>query len=311
MSDLSTLAINASSGFLDEMAWAEPENRPEVVNRAGRTLVQSMQASVTLWTPQQWADFDAALAVINNWRASHGYPLNTFQVNLRRAARRVDPSALVAQRTKRLASIASKLERFPRMKLTQMQDIEGCRAVVKGLAEVRSLERYYRHTSGIKHRPAEPDDYITNPKVSGYRGIHLVYRYFSDKKESYNDLKIEMQIRSKNQHAWATAVETVGTFVQEALKSSMGSEQWLRFFALMSSVIAIREGTPTVPGTPVKRAELLEELAHLADELNVETRLKAYQAALRSFEEPADPDAHFYLLSLDAKATLSRSRATP
>jgi hypothetical protein len=41
----------------------------------------------------------------------------------------------------------------------------------------------------------------------------------------YNDLKIEMQLRSQYQHAWATAVETVGTFIGQALKSSIGPER--------------------------------------------------------------------------------------
>ena len=43
---------------------------------------------------------------------------------------------------------------------------------------------------------------------SGYRGVHLIYRYNSDRKTEYNTLLIEMQLRSQLQHAWATAVET-------------------------------------------------------------------------------------------------------
>ena len=94
--------------------------------------------------------------------------------------------------------------------------------------------------------PGPIDDYISAPKASGYRGVHLMYRYKSDKKKTiYNDLKIEMQIRSRYQHAWATAVETVGIFVGQALKTSMGDDRWLRFFALMGSAIAIREKTTT------------------------------------------------------------------
>ena len=51
------------------------------------------------------------------------------------------------------------------------------------------------------------DDYITTPKDSGYRGVHLIYRYYSDKNETFNGLKIEVQIRTALQHAWATAVD--------------------------------------------------------------------------------------------------------
>ncbi|MFL5155173.1 MAG: hypothetical protein ACJ8C3_20205 [Microvirga sp.] len=75
------------------------------------------------WTTDDWLSYERAVEVVGNWRSCHGYPLNTFQVNLRQSARRIDQGALVAQRTKRLVSIALKLQRFPKMKLTQMQDI--------------------------------------------------------------------------------------------------------------------------------------------------------------------------------------------
>jgi len=41
------------------------------------------------------------------------------------------------------------------------------------------------------------------------------------------------------QHAWATAVEAVGIFTKQALKSNIGDGEWLRLFALMSSEIAV------------------------------------------------------------------------
>ena len=248
-----------------------------------------------------WLEYDDALATVNNWRAAHGHPLNTFQTNLRVAARRIDAGPVVAQRTKRLTSITEKLYRLPKMKLTQMQDIGGCRAVLKSVSDVRKLVHYYEHESAIKHVLVSKDDYIAEPPVSGYRGVHLVYRYFSDKDTTkvYNGLKIEMQIRSQYQHAWATAVETVGTFVGEALKSSMGSEKWLRFFALMGTAIANRERTPAVPETPAHRPILVSELLALSNELEVARRLRAYNEAVRTFEQGADPSDKYYLLNLD------------
>ena len=123
------------------------------------------------------------------------------------------------------------------------------------------------------------DNYIDNPKESGYRGVHLVYRYYSDKKQDYNSLKIEMQLRSQLQHAWATAVETVSVLTQQALKSNIGTDQWKRFFVLASAAIAIRERTTSVPGTPANHRELHQELQHIAGTLNVEDVLRSYVAA--------------------------------
>ncbi len=161
---------------------------------------------------------------------------------------------------------------------------------------------YYRNESNIKHEKLPVDDYITTPKNSGYRGIHLVYRYYSDKqKQIYNGMKIEVQLRSKHQHAWATAVETVGTFSGQALKSSLGSGEWQRFFALMSSAIALREKTASAPATPLKRSELIGELKRYADTLQVESRLREYGNALQAISSEST-NAYYFLLELDPKA---------
>jgi hypothetical protein len=282
------------------MTWAVPQYSKQQVNAAGRVVASTLDDGFRGFEGDDYDKYDAAVGIINNWRSSHGYPLNTFQVNLRRSARRIDQNALVAQRTKRLYSIALKLYRFPKMKLTQMQDVGGCRAVVASAEDVGGLRDYYMEESQIKHKLSACDDYIETPRLSGYRGVHLVYRYFSDRERPaiYNDMKIEIQLRSQYQHAWATAVETVGTFVREALKSSMGPEEWLRFFALMGSIIAIREDKPPVPGTPNDRKELVVELGHHANELRVAQRLRAYSDALRKIEGETR-NAFFYLLQLD------------
>lgn len=271
------------------MTWATPQFSKGAVDRAGRVLANSLASAEEL---------TEALVVINNWRSSHSFPLNTMQVGLRRRARQVDPNALVAQRIKRLSSIEAKLRRFDKMMLSRMQDIGGARAVVGSVPKVRELVRLYQE-SDLKHKLASFDDYIAEPQSSGYRGVHLVYRYFSDKISTYNGLQIELQLRSPLQHAWATAVETVGTFLKQALKASQGHAEWLRFFALMGSALAFRERSSLVPGTPQTRRELVEELRKAAIALDVERRLESYGAALRTLEDPSAANADFFLLALN------------
>lgn len=96
------------------MAWATPQFTKEQVNNAGVILIKKHPAV---------NDLDQAFETINNWRASHSFPLNTLQVNLRQKARQVDPHALIAQRLKRISSIHSKLSRMKRLTLSEMQDI--------------------------------------------------------------------------------------------------------------------------------------------------------------------------------------------
>lgn len=278
----------------DGMAWAEPAYSRGRVNDAGATYVD----------PKAPPDTRAiALAVINNWRSSHSFPLNTLQVSLRRVAADRDDDPTVAQRIKRLPSIRHKLERMTHMKLARMQDIGGARAVVSAVSVVDKVVAYYKHESQIKHRLIREDQYIADPKPSGYRGVHLVYAYYSDRKPTYNDLRIELQIRTRLQHAWATAVETVGTFTQQALKSSQGRQDWLRFFALMSSALARREGTTLVPGTATDPEKLVRELRDYVAKLDVVPRLDSYRAVVQYAEKQLDEmKGHTFLLELDTQA---------
>jgi len=275
--------------------YPKPEFERIEVNRAGQTFVNPDSSE-----PEK----EQALHIINNWRASHYFPLNTFQMRLRKQAKRINPDALVAQRIKRLASIKHKLERFPDMKMAQIQDIGGCRAIMQDVSEVDSLVNVYKHESrGIKHRLAKEQNYILNPKDSGYRGVHLIYKYLSDKRNDYDDMKIEVQIRTFRQHAWATAVEIVGTFIGQSLKSSQGEEKWLRFFALMGSAMAISEGKPSVPNTPTNIKALREEIINLAAELDVEGHLAAFKKSIEVLvTDRRVTNAHYYLLELDPEA---------
>jgi hypothetical protein len=275
------------------MAWTTRKYSKNKVDKAGDVLIDSSAST---------EEKEAALDVINNWRSSHAFPLNTFQNGLRTRSRGIDPDSLVAQRIKRLPAIEFKLSHLNHLKLSEMQDIGGCRAVVGTVPHVQKLVADYQN-SHVKHKLHKCSDYLKRPKESGYRGVHLVYRYFSDRQETYNGLKIELQLRSRLQHAWATAVETVDTFTRQALKSSVGKPDWLRFFALMGSAIAIREKSEPVPNTPSNTTELRQEIRDYADRLDVERALLAFGSALkttRSRQSKGRP--HYFLLELNPSA---------
>lgn len=271
----------------DIMAWASPLYDRETINSAAKELIT-----------QPWLN-DEGYEIINNWRSSHNFPLNTFQIGLRRKAKGVDSKSVVAQRIKRLSSIGKKLKRFEKMKLTQMQDIAGCRAIVGSISQVNKLVGLYKKSS-IKHKLVGEKNYIHEPKETGYRGVHLIYSYYSDRNETYNGLKVEIQIRTLLQHAWATAVETVDTFTRQSLKSSQGGEDWLRFFELMGTAIANREKTPIIPNTPNDEKVLRDELIHYENELQVRYHLKAWGDALKDTALTGAQDASYYLLELDS-----------
>ena len=264
------------------------------------------------------ADFDAepsdleeAKVIVDRWRVAHDIPMGSFKKRLERQAREVDRYSDAVQRLKRLPAIVLKLQIQSKMQLTRMHDIAGCRGIVGSVRHLREICSRFRETNR-RHKQVRIYDYLGilepdgAPRDSGYRGIHLVYAYRGNASPAYEGLRIEVQLRTRRQHAWATAVETVGLFTNQHLKSEIGEKSWLRFFALMGSVLAIKEKLPLVPGTPIERAELLSELRYWVRELEVLERLRAYREALKKTSEPRFRKARYVLLELDRRVgTLS------
>ncbi len=245
-----------------------------------------------------------ALEVLSNWRAAHSYPMHTFKIRLKRVSQKIDKNALSAQRLKRVPSIIKKLNRRygdnkPTMKLTQMQDIAGCRAVMTNVELAKELHKRYYYNGDLKHKKVNEKDYITYPKKDGYRSIHLIYRFRSDKgRKIYNGLLVEVQIRSKLQHIWATAVEAVGSFTGQAIKSNEGEKDWNDFFRLISSAFAKMEKCPIVPDTPSDEKELYLKIKKMAVELNVISKMEGWRKSLKEIED-LKKNTHFFLLELD------------
>ena len=251
---------------------------------------------------------EKALEILDNWRAIHRYPMHIFKKRLKMVSEKIDKNALSVQRLKRLPSVLKKLQRIyhgdkPTMKLSQMQDIAGCRAVMPNVNLARKLYRESYIQGDLKHKKVNEKDYITYPKEDGYRSIHIIYRYKTNKKgkKEYNGLLIEIQIRSKLQHLWATAIETVDFFTRQAIKSNEGQKEWVDFFRLVSSAFAIIENTPLVPNTPANKKELYSQIKKKEKELEVVKIMKGWEQAVKVFRQVAKekPDLQFFLLELD------------
>ncbi|MCI0419703.1 MAG: RelA/SpoT domain-containing protein [Acidobacteria bacterium] len=284
------------------MAFVLPRFQRREVNRAGAILASDLADE-----PKDWDEWGWAYEVLSNWRACHGYPINTFQATLRQKLRTIDKNAIVAQRLKRAPSVIAKLQRFPTMKLAQMQDIGGLRAVVSSVARVRPLEASYRQSS-FKHELASSKDYIDTPKADGYRSIHLVYRYANNRAPAYNDLLLELQLRTRLQHAWATAVETMGTFLGQVLKSGQGERPWREFFEVASAALTHVERTPPVPGyANLSREDVFARVARADANLHILTRLRGFSiAADRITAERGAGSYHLVVLDSANRSVLIR-----
>jgi hypothetical protein len=139
-------------------------------------------------------------------------------------------------------------------------------------------------------------DYIALPKTSGYRGIHLIYKY-NGEKNKFKGLPVELQLRSKIQHSWATAVEVVGTFTKQALKASAGAPNWLEFFKYASAEFAMLEECKI--DKSFANIDTLKELKKYAKRLDVDTKLRAFKVATKQVTSDDTHKVGYYILQLN------------
>lgn len=254
--------------------WKIPEYSRKEIERAGKSIKNEHSSE---------DERLQALAVVDNWRSAHAYPLHVIYMYFHR---NTNSNVIVAQRLKRLDSIIKKLQRFPEMNLWRMQDLGGCRVILTSNDELYSMADTYE-SSRKRHVLKNVSDYIENPQTSGYRSLHYVYEYKSDdKKSAYNrNMMIEVQFRTQLQHLWATAVETMGIFTNQALKSGAGDDDVKRFFVLISSLFAIEEIKPIVPNTVNDIDQLVNEIETLNSKHNFLDILSAIKVAINNQEQ--------------------------
>jgi hypothetical protein len=192
------------------------------------------------------------------------------------------------------------------MKLSTMQDIAGIRAVMNNLKDVFTLSSELKKSTA-KHKIINEFDYINNPKKSGYRSIHLIFQYDNLKNQESNGLKIEVQVRTRLQHIWATTVETLGTFMETSLKSSEGPEKILEFLSLTSSAFALMEKTPLISEhLLLSNEEIYKNVIQEYSKLNIEDKLQGFTVAAKHIDNKfANSKYHYYLIQLDLQKRMA------
>lgn len=275
------------------MSFVVPNFSRKKVSKAGNILLNKIPDS---------KEFVEAFELLNHWRACHAYPINTFQATLRQRLKNNNLSnAIVAQRLKRTPSILTKLQRNPGMQMARMQDIGGLRAIVNSISQVEKLKQDYLDDKKLTHEIINHDDYINNPKDSGYRSFHIIFKYKNSRNPIYNDLCIELQIRTKLQHAWATSVETIGTYLNQSLKSSEGSQEWLDYFKIVSAGFSHLENCACHQDfIHLKKIEIYQRIKEQTEKLDVISKLKSFSIATKAIEN-SKSKGKYHLIILDAK----------
>lgn len=203
---------------------------------------------------------EEALEILSYWRADHAEPLEQAYKLIEKYARQVDPKALVAKRLKRTPSIVNKLRLLEgKLQLSTMNDIGGCRIIVKNKKTVYKLVKEIKKKSSFELRI----DYIETPRNSGYRSVHLIGKF---KNKEGIPRNVELQIRTRIQHSWATAVEIVDIFTSQSIKSNMGEENWAIFFKQTSEQFSFFEDNPYLNSSSDATKEDIRFIRHYLGE---------------------------------------------
>lgn len=193
---------------------------------------------------QNSEEYGKQILILDSWRHQHEEPAQIFFKKLVGIINKY-PDSMATYRLKRKESILKKLYRSNgNFELGAMDDIAGCRVIVNSVSEVYEV---YNEILNLK-RAEEIDikktkDYIKNPEESGYRSLHIIVKQTLTQEDIDRQYRIELQIRTKLQHYWSTAVEAMSEIDNVEYKDptliSKGNiriQSCLQFFKVISKL---------------------------------------------------------------------------
>jgi putative GTP pyrophosphokinase len=138
--------------------------------------------------------------------------------------------------------------------LTQIQDIAGCRLVVTDVVEqdkvVQSLVGRFPHAT-IVDRREKPSH--------GYRAVHVI--------ASYEDILVEIQVRTSLQHLWAELSEKLSDVIDPAIKYGGGGESRPWYLDQTAKFIASAEKAELAMKRLLAQGETVNAVAAEIDEV--------------------------------------------
>ena len=192
------------------------------IDKAGLALAKAKYKDET--------EFIELEEVFDEYRKAHLQPLSETTLELQSLLANYGAPYYIAQRLKRKPQIVRKLNRLS-VRLTQLQDIGGCRVIVQKNADVDRLHKYLKEKVGAQnvftidrstdYRELGRDD-------TGYRALHVLLKR--------GGVHLELQIRSRIQHYWSESIERTSVIYGYHLKESEGDAQVIRYFKNLSDV---------------------------------------------------------------------------
>jgi putative GTP pyrophosphokinase len=193
------------------------------------------------------------LILLDGYRRSFGSAYETVVQTIRDETE-LKPSGRPAKSTN---SLIEKLKRES-IRLTQVQDIAGCRVIVSNILEqdrvIGSLLFGAFPEARVVDRRAEPS--------YGYRAVHVIVEIFGK--------TVEIQVRTMFQHIWAEISEKYADLYGSDIKYGGGAEEIRRLLETLSKYIATYEDLEDTLGRLEESdevREMLEKMRALREDL--------------------------------------------
>lgn len=185
--------------------------------------------------------------VFDEYRKSHLKPLSETTLDIQRMLSSYGKEYYIAQRLKRKPQIVRKLNRLS-VRLTQLQDVGGCRIIVPTNKDVDHIFQFLKEKSATEaeFNIIKTTDYREKGRDdTGYRSLHVILE--RDK------VNLELQIRSRTQHYWAESIERTSVIYGHYLKEKEGAQEVIDYFKHLSDVFyEIESGREPSPAQKIQ-----------------------------------------------------------
>ncbi|MFT0534427.1 RelA/SpoT domain-containing protein [Castellaniella hirudinis] len=192
--------------------------------------------------------------VFDEYRKRHLSPLSKTTLEIQKMLSSYGADYYIAHRLKRKPQILRKLNRLS-VRLTQLQDIGGCRIIVPKNRDVNHIFEFLKkkseHEAGFNivkitdYREKGRDD-------TGYRSLHVIMG-----RDGFN---LELQIRSRIQHYWSESIERTSVIYGHYIKEKEGDPEVIYYFKTLSDVFyEIESGREPSSAQKIKIDALREE----------------------------------------------------
>jgi len=192
---------------------------------------------------------DADLRLLDDYRRSFG---EAYEIVVRsiREQLKLEPTGRPAKST---SSIIEKLQRES-IRLSQVQDIAGCRIVV---SDVKEQDRIVGLLLNVFPRASIVDRRVHTS--FGYRAVHVIPKI--------SGKMIEIQVRSSLQHLWAELSERISDVLDPAIKYGGGDDEIQKILMadseLVSAIERIEMEIPSFPENLSKIPELQQQMTDM------------------------------------------------